>query len=72
MWYMKNFLQYTYVTILIYNRDRANSYSMKSTFDTADEELVLQSYIFLECGAVMMHVVCCTTVLDPDSSDLSY
>ena len=43
---------------------------MKSTFDTADEELVLQWYIFLEYGTVMMHVVCRTTVLDPDSMNL--
>src|SRR5579859_4926604 len=69
MRYMKNILQRTYVTILIHNWDHADSHSVKSTFDAANEELVLQPCIFLEDGAVMMHVVCCTTVLDPDSID---
>ncbi len=45
---------------------------MKSTFDAADEESVFQPCIFLEDDVVMMHVVCRTTVLDPDSIDLSY
>ena len=70
MQYMENILQHIYVTILIYNRDHTNSHSMKFTFDTANEELVLQWYIFLEYGTVMIYVVCCTTVLDPDSMNL--
>jgi len=72
MQYIKNILQCTYVTILIHDWDCANSHSVKSAFDATDEKLVLQLCIFLEDGVVMMHVVCCTTVLDPDSVDLSY
>src|SRR2546421_3179100 len=71
MRYMKNFLKNESVTFLIHDRDRANSHSAMSTFDTADEELVLQPCILLKYSAVMMHVVCRTTVLDPDSIDLS-
>ena len=60
------------MTILIHDWDRANSHSAKSTFDTADEELVLQPCILLKYTAIVMHVVCRTTVLDPDSIELSY
>src|SRR2546421_6799593 len=71
MRYMKNFLKNESVTFLIHDRDRANSHSAMSTFDTADEELVLQPCILLKYTAIVMHVVCRTTVLDPDSIDLS-
>src|SRR5579859_809345 len=72
MRYVKNLLQCTYMTILIHNRDRTNSDSMKSAFDAADKELVLQPCVFLEHGAVIMHMVCRSAVLDPDSIGLPY
>jgi hypothetical protein len=59
------------MTILIRNGDRTNPHSTKPTFDSADEELVFQARVVPEYDAVMMHVVRGTTILDPDSADLS-
>src|SRR5438552_16314512 len=58
------------MTVFIHDGNRADSCGAKPTFDTADEELVLQVSIVLKYGTVVVHMMRCATILDPNSANL--